>query len=151
MNVKQKGNQAEREVAAILREYGYEARRGLQYQGGQVEADVVGLPGKHIEVKRVERLNLHAAMEQSRRDAKPGEIPTVIHRRSREEWLITMPFRAYLEEVRGDNKGNDIGLSGERGAADGGILPVGDRDGGSPGEGERAAEGRTHDPVPAYH
>lgn len=106
MNVKKKGSEFEREVAGILREYGYEARRGLQYQSGQVEADVVGLPGYHLECKRVERLNIHAALEQSQNDARPGEIPVVVHRRSREEAYITMPFKAFLEVLH-DNKRND--------------------------------------------
>lgn len=106
MNVKQKGNAFEREVAGILRDYGYEARRGLQYQSGQVEADVVGLPGYHLECKRVERLNIYAALEQSQNDAMPDEIPVVVHRRSREEAYITMPFKAFLEVLH-DNKRND--------------------------------------------
>lgn len=106
MNVKQKGNAFEREVAGILREFGYEARRGLQYQSGQVEADVVGLPGYHLECKRVERLNIYAALEQSQGDAMPDEIPVVVHRRSREEAYITMPFKAFLEVLH-DNKRND--------------------------------------------
>lgn len=104
MNVKQKGNRGEREVAAILREHGYDARRGLQYQSGQVEADVVGLPGYHLEIKRVERLNIHAALEQSRADAKEGEVPVVVHRRSREDWLITMPFAEFLRLAKTTRK-----------------------------------------------
>ena len=107
MNVKQKGSAFEREVAAILREHGYDARRGLQYQSGQIEADVVGMPGFHLECKRVEKLNLHAAMEQSRRDAKPGEIPVVIHRRSREPAYITLELEKFLGVIGNDNKGND--------------------------------------------
>lgn len=90
MNAKQKGNQGERELARLLREYGYDARRGMQYQGGQLEADVVGLPGIHIECKRVQGLDLSKAMEQSVRDAKDEEIPVVIHRENRKPWLITM-------------------------------------------------------------
>lgn len=95
MNVKQKGNRGEREIAAKLREYGYDTRRGTQYNG-PIEADVEGLPGIHIEVKRVERLNIHEAMKQSRRDAKPGEIPIVIHRRNREPWRVTMDFDDWI-------------------------------------------------------
>lgn len=90
MNVKQKGNTGERELARLLREYGYDTRRGLQYQGGQIEADVVGLPGIHIECKRVQNLDIKKAMEQSIRDAKDEEIPVVIHRENRKPWLITM-------------------------------------------------------------
>ena len=100
MNSKAKGNAGERELANILKDYGFNARRGLQYQGGQVEADVVGIPGIHIEVKRVERLNITKAMEQSTRDAKKGETPVVIHRINRHPWLVTMYLEDWLEGER---------------------------------------------------
>lgn len=104
MNSKQKGNRGERELASLLRLYGYDARRGLQYQSGQIEADVVGIPGVHIEVKRVERgLNIYSAWNQSKTDAKNGEIPVVIHRRNREPWLVTLPLTVWLEEIKGVN------------------------------------------------
>lgn len=97
MNVKQKGNTGERELARLLREYGYDTRRGLQYQGGQIEADVVGLPGIHIECKRVQNLDLKKAMEQSIRDAQDDEIPVVIHRENRKPWYITIRIGDLLE------------------------------------------------------
>lgn len=75
MNSRQKGAAGERELACILRDYGYNTRRGQQYSGANGDADVVGLPGIHIECKRVERLNISEAMNQSIRDARPGEIP----------------------------------------------------------------------------
>lgn len=98
INSKRKGNRGELEVAALLREYGYTARRGLQYQSGQIEADVVGIPGYHLEVKRNEKLNISTAMAQSMRDAKPDEIPVVIHRKNREPWMITLPLTCWLEK-----------------------------------------------------
>ena len=58
MNSRNKGAAGEREVAGILRGYGYKARRGQQYSGANGDADVVGLPGIHIEVKRREKLNI---------------------------------------------------------------------------------------------
>lgn len=75
MNSRNKGAAGEREISRILREYGYNTRRGQQYSGANGDADVVGLPGIHIECKRVERLNISEAMNQSIRDARPGEIP----------------------------------------------------------------------------
>lgn len=97
MNSKRKGSAGERELAALLREYGFAARRGIQSPAGQLEADVVGIPGIHLEVKRVEKLNISTAMAQSMRDARPDEIPAVVHRRNREPWLITMPLTCWLE------------------------------------------------------
>ena len=53
INSKRKGSNGEREIAKILRDHGYEARRGQQYSGANGDADVIGVPGVHIEVKRV--------------------------------------------------------------------------------------------------
>ena len=69
INGKQKGKRGELELAEILRGYGYDARRGQQYCGASGDADVIGLPGIHIECKRVEALNIEKAMEQARHDA----------------------------------------------------------------------------------
>ena len=83
MNSREKGAAAERELANILKKHGYTARRGQQYSGANGDADVVGIPGVHIECKRVERLNIHDAMQQSVRDARDGEVPVVIHWKKR--------------------------------------------------------------------
>ena len=99
INSKNKGRVGEREFAKFLRTRGFsEARRGQQYSGIEGE-DVVGLPGYHVEVKRVERLNIHDAMNQSIRDAD-NQIPIVAHRKNRTEWLVTMRAEDFLELVR---------------------------------------------------
>lgn len=83
-----KGKVGERELANVLSEYGYECRRGQQYNGRDGSADVVGLPGVHIECKRVERLYLESALAQAISDARPGELPVVMHRKNREPWIV---------------------------------------------------------------
>lgn len=91
-----KGKRGEREVASLLRYYGYDARRGVQYHGGEESPDVVGLPGIHIEVKRTERLDLYGAMAQSKADS--GEdMPIVIHRRNNCEWLVIQPLEDWIK------------------------------------------------------
>lgn len=100
MNSRAKGAAGERELARKLREYGYNSRRGQQYSGANGDADVVGLPGIHIEAKRVERLDLIGAMEQSKRDAKPGEIPAVFHRKNHCPWLVTLGLDDFIEIYR---------------------------------------------------
>lgn len=97
MNSRKKGASGERELARILRDYGYDARRGQQYSGANGDADVAGLPGVHIECKRVERLNLSEAMNQNIRDARPGEIPAVFHRKNCEPWKVTMILNDWLK------------------------------------------------------
>lgn len=51
---------------------------------------MIGLPGVHIECKRVEHLNLSETMKQAVRDAGAVEVPAVFHRKNREMWLVTM-------------------------------------------------------------
>lgn len=88
INSKQKGAKGERELAKILKEHGYNCRRGQQYNGLEGE-DVVGLDYIHIECKRVEKLNLYDAIEQAKRDTKEGQIPAVFHRKNNHKWLVT--------------------------------------------------------------
>ena len=99
MNPKRKGSAGERELCMWLTAHGYPARRNEQrYIGGKGIADVVaeGLERFHFEVKRVERLNVPAAMQQAERDAD-GRIPAVVHRRNRAPWLITMHLEDWIK------------------------------------------------------
>lgn len=100
MNSRRKGKGGELELARKLREYGYDCRRGVQFSGANGDADVVGLPGIHIECKRVERLNLTDAMHQALQDSRPGELPALFHRRNSEPWLVTMPLESWIEIYR---------------------------------------------------
>ena len=97
MNSRNKGKRGELEAAHLLQEYGYDARRGQQFSGANGDADVVGLPGIHLEVKRVEKLNIDDALNQSMRDARDDEKPVVLHRKNRTEWKITMRFTDWME------------------------------------------------------
>ena len=107
INSRQKGAAGEREIANILKDYGYDTRRGQQFSGLQGDADVVGLPHCHLEIKRVEKLNLDKAMEQSKRDAREDEMPIVMHRKNRAEWLVTMPFTLWMELYQSWQKGQN--------------------------------------------
>lgn len=104
MNSRNKGAAGERELANLLKEYGYECRRGQQYCGSNGDADVVGLPGIHIECKRVEKLNLYKAMKQANNDAKTGEMPAVFHRKNREKWLVTVGIDDFFKLYEGVKK-----------------------------------------------
>lgn len=90
MNSRAKGARGERELARILRGYGYDCRRGQQYCGANGDADVVGLPGIHVECKRGQRLNIDEAMLQAIRDRREGEFPAVFHRKNNSKWMVTM-------------------------------------------------------------
>lgn len=102
-NSRQKGARGERELAAVLREHGFECRRGQQFCGANGDADVVGLPGIHIECKRVESLNIYKAIEQAKSDARENELPAVFHRKNGKPWLVTMTLEDWMKIFKGEN------------------------------------------------
>lgn len=97
INSKQKGARFERELASKFKEYGFDARRGQQYCGANGDADVIGLPGIHVEAKHVEKLNLYDAMAQASSDARENEIPVVFHKKNYCDILVTMRFDDWME------------------------------------------------------
>jgi Holliday junction resolvase len=103
-NVKRKGSQGERELSEILRQNQIRAYRNDQiFTGGKGNPDVSAeISGRqfHVEVKRVERLNVNEAMNQAIRDAAEGVFPVLAHRRNREQWLVTMPLIPLLELLK---------------------------------------------------
>lgn len=104
MNVKRKGTAGENELAEILRESGIRAFRNDQiFKGGKGNPDVFAeIRGRqiHIEVKRVEKLNVPEAVHQAERDAAEGAFPVLAHRRNREKWLVTMPLVPLIEILK---------------------------------------------------
>ena len=99
VNGKQKGKRGELELARKLREYGYEARRTVQYCGKaeEGEADLLGLPGIHIECKRTERLSLYDALAQAKHDARGEKTPVVFHRKNNCEWVCILTLSDFME------------------------------------------------------
>lgn len=95
--------------AQFLREHGFDAERGCQHSGGKDSPDIkCNMADCHWEIKFVEKLNLHNAMEQSKRDAGENEMPLVAHKRSREEWLVTMKAEDFIRIYKkGQNNGQN--------------------------------------------
>ena len=108
INSKNKGKKGETELANKLKEYGYDAKRSVQYNGKDGQADVVGLPHIHCEIKRVEKLNIYNAIDQAKRDAKNGDKPTVFHRKNRCNWLVTMELDSFMELYEGYTKSEKV-------------------------------------------
>lgn len=110
MNSKRKGAKGELEFSKVCSANGYPAHRTQQYCGNTGDAaDVVGLPHIHVEVKRVERLNIDTAMAQAIHDAeKKGTVPIVAHRRNRQRWLITMTAEDWFKLYREWEAGKDL-------------------------------------------
>lgn len=94
-----KGKRGELEVAALLRDYDFEAERGQQYRGGPDSPDVRhSIPGIHIEVKRTEKLALYEAMGQAEAELPPksDKMPVVFHRRNGKPWAVIMRAEDFL-------------------------------------------------------
>ena len=104
MNAKRKGTAGENELADILRRSGIRAYRNDQvFIGGQGNPDVyaeIGTLPLHIEVKRVEKLNVPDAMNQAIKDKANGHFPVLCHRRNREKWLVTVPLDELLNQLK---------------------------------------------------
>ena len=96
---REKGANAERECAKILNAHGINARRGQVFNH---EEDIVTDLPLHLEIKRQETTKIHEWMKQSTEQCR-GKIPTVVHRRSREDWLITMRFEDFLNIINCGN------------------------------------------------
>ena len=94
-----KGKRGEREIAALFRAHGFNARRGQQYQGGPDSPDVVhDLPyGLHVEVKFREQVSPYAALEQVSHDTALEDVPIVFMRKLRKPWIVVMDADDFLE------------------------------------------------------
>jgi Holliday junction resolvase len=102
INSRAKGARFERQLASKLREYGYkDARRSVQYCGKPGEAaDIVNLPGLHIEAKHREQMRLYDWVAQAKRDAAGKKLPAVFHKKNNAEILVTLPLDAFMEIYR---------------------------------------------------
>lgn len=97
VNSKQKGARFERTLASKFRDLGFDSRRGQQYCGSNGDADVVGLPGIHIEAKHQETMRLYDWIDQAKRDADgKGNLPAVFHKKNKAEILVTMTFDDWM-------------------------------------------------------
>lgn len=45
----------------------------------------------------MQNLNLYDAMEQSKRDRKEGQAPSVFHRKNNKKWLVTMELEDWIK------------------------------------------------------
>ena len=104
-----KGKRGEREFATLLRKHGFTASRaGYKQAAGDGTADIAcpALDGEiHFEVKRVEKLNLWAALAQAENDAQENKMrwpvtPAVAFKRNRSSWYVVLPVSDLLHYLR---------------------------------------------------
>ena len=128
-NSREKGIRGEREWASFCRGEGYDCRRGKQYCGIEGNADVVGLNGLYVEVKRRQLKTLegwlHKAFLESLR-AGNGEMPIVAHRGDCEDWKVTLYAEHFFRIYREWDAGQDY--KGAGGMGDHGTIEDGEED-----------------------
>lgn len=99
---KARGKRGELSLVQALRDAGFpDVKRSVQYCGKATgTADLVGLPGVHVEAKNVERLNIWSALAQSKRDAEAdgkGDIPALFFKRNRSGWYVALPLPNFIK------------------------------------------------------
>ena len=93
---REKGKRGEREVVALMREWGFEAKRGQQHRGGGDSPDVIhNIRDVHVEVKLREAFSLYPTLEHTRKEAD-DLIPVVFYRRNGKPWVAIMYADDYL-------------------------------------------------------
>lgn len=104
INSRQKGARAERELALLLADAGFPAKRGVQFSqgkhgltGADVECESLGF--MHIECKRVEAGNPYNWYDQAYADSK-GKTPVVFHKRNGRKWLAILSAEHFLDIIR---------------------------------------------------
>lgn len=89
---KGKGNRAEREVVDTLRAMGWTSARRNFGSGSQGGGDIVGGPADvHLECKHHERCSIWEWISQAEGDARPTDLPVVVFRRNRSQWMACIP------------------------------------------------------------
>lgn len=93
-----KGATGEREIVQMLRLYGWpNAERTSNGREQSGRNDIANGPaGCAIEIKRQEKLSVPRAFDQLIRDSDPRDIPVLVHRPSRHQWMATIPLAELL-------------------------------------------------------
>lgn len=99
---RRKGKVGELEVVNLLKAHGLKAQRTapLQAAAGSSDADVIGVEGVHLEVKRQERVEIDKWCAQAELAAKPTDVPAVVWRRNNQKWRVALPLEDFLQLLR---------------------------------------------------
>jgi hypothetical protein len=102
-NGRDKGKRGELEVAALMKKFGFEARRGQQFKGTKDSPDVVhNMDGFAVEVKLREQFSMtdiYAALGKQQSEARPDEDAVVFYRRNRKPWIVVMDAERFLKLI----------------------------------------------------
>lgn len=106
-----KGATAEREVAKIFRENGFDSQRTAPLQPNKAHqaADINGVPGYHLEIKRQETIKIGEWTAQAEDEAPKGITPIVIYRKSHQPWRVVIKLEDFITLLKkaGIDNGRD--------------------------------------------
>jgi len=95
-NSRAKGKRGELEfIDRHLAPHWPDACRNLD-QYGDDKRDVARVAGIHFQIKRVERLELWAAIGQAEQEALGADLPVVAFRRNRSHWYCIVPAGEFV-------------------------------------------------------
>lgn len=98
---KRKGKVFERECSKMIRDRGFDCRRGQQFRGSKDSPDIVSenLQEFHFECKFKQNLNLWDTLKKCLEEA-PEKLPVIIWKRDRTIPLVTMDFHDWMDLVQ---------------------------------------------------
>ena len=99
INSRNKGKRGELELVGLLSEYWPECCRNID-QFKDDKRDVLHTPGVHWQVKRVEKLNIWAALQQAEGEAAEHDVPVVAFRRNRSGWKAALDLHELVALLR---------------------------------------------------
>ena len=98
---RQKGASGEREIVNLLKGRGLKAQRTapLQASRDSSDADVLGVEGMWLEIKRRERVSIDAWCTEAEAACPASSTPCVVWRRSRQPWRVALSLDDFLDLV----------------------------------------------------
>lgn len=93
---KRRGMRGEYEVRDLLRTHGFEAHRKSLRDGRDAGDIDHTIPDWHLEVKCVERLDLHGAWRQANAAKRVTDSVMVCHRGNNQPWLATVLLTDFM-------------------------------------------------------
>ena len=100
INGRRKGKVGELEfIARHVAPHWPEARRNLEQHTGD-KRDCLAVAGIHFQIKRVESLNIWAALDQAITESAPHDVPIVAFRRNRSPWFGALEMDELIPLLR---------------------------------------------------
>jgi hypothetical protein len=99
VNSRAKGRRGELALCDIFRPWWPQVCTNLD-QFGPLKMDLLNMPGWHVQAKWQERLNVWACLDQTLREANPGDVPILAFKRNRSPWFAALELDELIPLMR---------------------------------------------------